>query len=68
MKLSVMFILALVLTLSMTDGFNRRAEKGGRTFRQHSSDAVDLQTGQMKTRSLCPHCPKGCYVDMTCMP
>nr|ATF27624.1 conotoxin [Conus praecellens] len=68
MKLSVMFILALVLTLSLTDGFIRRAENGGRTFRQHSSDDVDLQTGQIKTRNICPQCPKYCQVTTVCTP
>nr|P0DTJ7.1 RecName: Full=Conotoxin ba14a; AltName: Full=Conotoxin ba14.1; Flags: Precursor [Conus bayani] len=68
MKLSVMFIVALVLSLSMTDGLPRRAENGGRIFRQHSPDSMDPQTRQIKTRTLCPeHCTNGCNMDMTCI-
>nr|AXL95576.1 conotoxin-like precursor unassigned superfamily 05 [Conus ermineus] len=67
MNFSVMFILALVLTLSMTDAFILPAENGGRTFRQHSSDSMDLKTRQIETRNLCPQCPKGCHVNKSCI-
>nr|AMP44697.1 conotoxin [Conus betulinus] len=67
MNFSLIFILALVLTLSMSDGFIRRAENGERTFSQHSPDAKDVQTHQINTRNLCPHCPNGCHMDRTCI-
>nr|DAZ86916.1 TPA_inf: conotoxin precursor Cerm03 [Conus judaeus] len=66
MTFSVMFILVLVLTLSMTDGFMRPAENGGRTFGQHSPDSMDLQMRHIKTRDLCPQCTNGCHVDRKC--
>nr|UMA83240.1 conotoxin precursor Cerm03 [Conus judaeus] len=69
MKLSMMFILALVLTLSMTDGFIRRAENAGRTFRQRSPHSVDLQTRLIKRTGSCPpDCKTLCIIDDTCQP
>nr|UMA82924.1 conotoxin precursor Cerm03 [Conus ebraeus] len=67
MKLSMMFILALVLTLSMTDGFLRRAENAGRTFRQRSPHSMDLQTRLIKRIGSCPpDCEKLCLFDGIC--
>uniref|UniRef100_A0A0K8TUB5 Conopeptide n=1 Tax=Conus lenavati TaxID=1519839 RepID=A0A0K8TUB5_CONLV len=58
MKFSMMFILSLVLTLSMTDGFILRAENGGETFKQRSPDSVDLLTLLTKKwTNKCPNCP-----------
>nr|AXL95362.1 conotoxin-like precursor unassigned superfamily 03 [Conus ermineus] len=54
MKLSMMFILSLVLTLSMTDGFILRAEKGGRALRKRRPYSMDLQTRWI------PDCSMGC--------
>nr|AXL95557.1 conotoxin-like precursor unassigned superfamily 03 [Conus ermineus] len=67
MKLSMMFILSLVLTLSMTDGFILLAKKGGRTFREHSPDSMDLQTRQLKRGPSCPEdCKTLCLYDGIC--
>nr|UMA83558.1 conotoxin precursor Cerm03 [Conus judaeus]UMA83896.1 conotoxin precursor Cerm03 [Conus judaeus]DAZ86553.1 TPA_inf: conotoxin precursor Cerm03 [Conus judaeus] len=69
MKLSMMFILALVLTLSMTDGFIRRAENAGRTFRQRSPHSMDLQTRLIKRTGSCPpDCKTLCLIDDICQP